>query len=189
VALVSRPQPAAFAVATLALALTALPASDPGEAQPPSEYEVKAAFLYNFAKFVKWPEEEPLGPTFVVAVLGKDPFGEILDRTLAGKTILDRKVEVRRIDTVDGASGVQILFIGSSEKGRLGEILKALGDASVLTVGEMEGFPERGGMIAFRLREDLVRFEINLDQVNRAHLKMSSQLIRLAQRVISKDGE
>ena len=179
-------RPAALAVAILLMVDTSPAATDPAQAQPPSEYEVKAAFLFNFAKFVKWPEDEARGPTFVIAVLGSDPFGEILDRTLAGKTILDRNVEVRRIETVD--AGVQILFIGSSEKGRLGEILKDLGDARVLTVGEMEGFAERGGMIAFRLRQDVVRFEINLDQVKRAHLKMSSQLIRLAQRVISRDG-
>jgi hypothetical protein len=172
----------------IVLALAPSVASDPAEAERPSEYEVKAAFLYNFAKFVKWPEDEPLGPTFVIAVLGKDPFGEILDRTLAGKTVLDKKVEIRRIEAVEGAAGVQILFIGTSERGRLGEILNALGDTRVLTVGEMEGFTERGGMIAFRLKEDIVRFEINLNQVKHAHLKMSSQLIRLAQRVISKDG-
>jgi len=106
VALVSRPRPAALAVATLALAFAPPLALNPAEVPRPSEYEVKAAFLYNFAKFVKWPEDEPMGPTFVIAVLGKDPFGEILDRTLAGKTVLDKKVEIRRIEAVEGAAGV-----------------------------------------------------------------------------------
>ena len=108
-----------------------------------------------------------------------------LDKTLAGKTILDRKVEVRRIGRPEAGSRAQILFVGSSEKPRLAEILKALQGTTVLTVGEMDGFTDRGGMIAFKLKNDVVRFDINLEQVERARLKMSSQLIRLAQRVIS----
>lgn len=155
----------------------------------PTEYQVKAAFLYNFAKFVKWPPQESLGATFVVAVLGADPFGEICDKTFAGKTLEDRTIEIRRLQAPDDASRVQVLFVGSSEKARLAQILKGLQGSSVLTVGEMEGFAERGGMIAFRVRDDVVRFDINLAQVERARLKMSSQIIRLAQRVISKgDG-
>jgi hypothetical protein len=189
---VNRPARGLAAVATLTVAVAsgvAMPLPlDAAEAERPTEYEVKAAFLYNFAKFVKWPEGEPLGPTFVIAVLGTDPFGQVLDRTLAGKTVLDKTVEVRRIDSVAAATGAQILFIGSSEKARVAEILKALGSARVLTVAEMDGFAERGGMIGFKLREDVVRFDINLDQVNQAGLKMSSQLVRLAQRVISREG-
>ncbi len=154
-----------------------------------SEYQVKAAFLYNFAKFVHWPDEHALGPAFIVGILGDDPFGGILESTFTGKTILERKVEVRRISALEAAGKVQILFIGSSERPRLPEILKALEGTSVLTVGEMDGFSDRGGMITFKLKNDLVRFDINLDQVERARLKMSSQLIRLALRVISKgDG-
>jgi hypothetical protein len=122
----------------------------------------------------------------VIGVLGQDPFGEVLDKTLSGKTILDKKVEVKRFETVGAASKAQILFVSSSEKSRLAEILKALEGASVLTVGEIDGFAERGGMIALKLRSDVVRFDINLDQVERARLKMSSQLIRLAKQVISK---
>ena len=184
----SRPGLAAVATLTVAMTVaTPLPLEAAG-AERPTEYEVKAAFLYNFAKFVKWPDDEPLGATFVIAVLGTDPFGPALDSTLAGKTVLDRSVEIRRIDSVAAASGAQILFIGSSEKARLGEIVTALGTARVLTVGDMDGFVERGGMIGFKLRQEVVRFDINLDQVNRAGLKMSSQLVRLAQRVISREG-
>ena len=156
----------------------------------PTDYDVKAAFLYNFAKFVKWPDEGALGPTFVVAVLGDDPFGDVLDRTFAGKTILNRTVEVQRISTLDPNAPTQILFVASSEKPRLPQVLKALEGTNVLTVGEMDGFADRGGMIAFRMKEDTVHFDINLERVERAGLKMSSQLIRLALRVISgKDGE
>jgi hypothetical protein len=175
---------------TLALLVTLLRAVPPAAVEParPTAYEVKAAFLYNFAKFVKWPEDKPLGSTFVIAVLGEDPFGEVLDRTFAGKTIQGRKAEVRRIHSVAAPSDVQVLFIGSSERPRLAQILKSLEGGNALTVGEMEGFIERGGMIAFRLRSDVVNFDINLDQVERARLKMSSQLIRLARNVIAKGG-
>ncbi len=153
----------------------------------PTEYDVKAAFLYNFAKFVKWPEDD-YGPTFVVAVLGEDPFGAILDKTFAGKTILDKKVEVRRLSALDSQARIRILFVGSSERLRLAQVLKTLEGTSALTVSEMEGFTERGGMITLRLDGDVVRFDINLGQVERARLKMSSQLIRLARNVISSDG-
>jgi len=160
---------------------------EPVEAPRPTEYEVKAAFLYNFAKFVKWPDSAH-GSPFVVAVMGDDPFGEILDRTFAGKTIDGRKIEVRRVRTPSPPSDAQILFIGASEKPHLAQILKSLEGGSALTVADMEGFTERGGMIAFRLRSEVVNFDINLDQVERARLKMSSQLIRLARNVIGKGG-
>ena len=154
-------------------------------ADRPTEHEVKAAFLYNFAKFVKWPEEDARAPTFVIAVLGEDPFGSVLDRTVAGKTVLDRKVEVRRLSKLDAPGRIHILFVGASEKDRLPQVLKSLEGTSVLTVGAMDSFAERGGMIAFKVRDDVVQFEINLDQVERAHLKMSSQLLRLARHVIT----
>lgn len=168
------------------LACLGAAAVEPLEPPRPTEYEVKAAYLYHFAKFVKWPAEQSLGPTFVVAVLGVDPFGEVLDKTFAGKTLAERKPEIRRIDSPSAASDAQLLFVASSEKARLAQVLKTLESSSVLTVGEMEGFSERGGMIALKVRDDVVRFDINLVQVERARLKMSSQVIRLAQRVISK---
>jgi hypothetical protein len=183
VALVSR---GFLAAASVVLTLLPLGALEPADSSRPSEYEVKAAYLFHFGKFVKWPDDEPLGSTFVIGVLGQDPFGEVLDKTLSGKTILDKKVEVKRFETVGAASKAQILFVSSSEKSRLAEIVKALEGASVLTVGESDGFAERGGMIALKLRSDVVCFDINLDQVERARLKMSSQLIRLAKQVISK---
>ncbi len=174
---------------TLALLTSLLRAAAPeaGEVPRPTEYEVKAAFLYNFAKFVKWPDGAP-GATFVVAVMGDDPFGEILDRTFAGKTIDGQKIEVRRIHTPTPPSDARIVFIGASEKPHLAQILKSLEGGSALTVADMEGFTERGGMIAFRLRSEVVNFDINLDQVERARLKMSSQLIRLARNVIGRGG-
>ena len=156
---------------------------------PHGEYEVKAAFLYNFAKFVRWPEDTAPAPRFVVAVLGQDPFGSVLDRTFAGKTVLDRPVEVRRVGSAAEAAGAHLVYVAASEQDRLPEIVRALSSTPVLTVGEGAGFADGGGMIAFRLRDDVIRFDVNLAQAERSRLKMSSQLVRLAQRVITDGGD
>jgi hypothetical protein len=174
--------------ATALLLLTLSSVVDPADARHPNEYQIKAAFLYNFAKFVKWPEDGAGGTTFVIGVLGQDPFGEVLDQTFAGKTILEKQAEVRRFTDVASASKAQILFVGSSETPHLAQVLHSLQGTHVLTVGDIDGFADRGGMIAFRLRDDFVRFDINLDEAKLAQLKISSQLIRVAQRVISTDG-
>jgi hypothetical protein len=175
-------------LSAVACALLAATAAFPVEAPRRGEYEVKAAFLYNFAKFVKWPDGTPTGPTFVIAVLGDDPFGAVLDRAFADKTILGKPVELRRVASPEAAREAQMVFVASSEEPRLAKVLAALGGSTALTVGETDGFADRGGMIAFQLRGDVVRFDINLDQVEREHLRMSSQLIRLAQRLIGRPG-
>ena len=170
----------------LVLALSCLLAVGAAEPGRPTDYQVKAAFLYNFAKFVKWPEGALKGP-FVVAVIGEDPFGDTLDRAFAGKTVLDRPVELRRARNAREAEGAQIVFVGASERARLPALLAALKTGGALTVGDMDKFAEGGGMIGFRLKDATVRFEVNLREVNEAGLQMSSQLLQLAQRVIT-DG-
>jgi uncharacterized protein DUF4154 len=171
----------------LVLSLSGLLGTAAAETDRPTDYQVKAAFLYNFAKFVKWPEETVAGPRFVVVVVGEDPFGDSLDRAFAGKTVLGRPVEVRRTHDVRQAGGAHIVFIGASERSRLGPILSALRGGNALTVGDMDRFADGGGMIGFRLKDATVRFEVNLREVKQARLQMSSQLIKLAQRVIA-DG-
>ena len=163
-------------------ALAAAP--DPQAAARPSEYEVKAAFLYNFAKFVEWPSGRA-GDPFVVVVLGDDPFGAVLERTLVGKAVMDRRLVVRRVQVLEEVSGADILFVCSSEAGRLPEVLQHVEGSPTLTVGEMDDFVGRGGMVGFRVLDEVVRFDVNLDRVSKAQLKMSSQLVRIARRVIS----
>jgi hypothetical protein len=179
-------RPARLAGIAAALAVWAAGPAEPLPAPRPTDHEVKAAFLYNFAKFVKWPDELPAGSPFVVAVLGEDTFEGVLAGTLRGKTVLDRAVEVRRVDALADARRVRILFVAASEKRRLPDVVAALDGASVLTVGDMDGFADQGGMIAFKQKQDTVAFEVNLDQADQAGLKVSSQLLRLAQRVISR---
>jgi hypothetical protein len=165
----------AVAVLGLALGTVRLAAGAAG----PGEYEVKAAFLYNFARFVEWPAPDGAGP-FVVTVLGRDPFGSVLDDTLRGKTVDARRILVRRVSRSEDVGQSQILFICDSEKDRLPEILKSLESAPVLTVGEMSDFAERGGVIRFKVEQDRVRLEINVAAAERSRLRISSQLLKLA---------
>ena len=147
---------------------------------PPSEYQLKAAFLYNFAKFVEWPAESwEAGKPFVVAVLGEDPFGPVLDVTMAGKSVQDHPVEVRRVSRPEDARGAHILFVSASERRRLDRVLQHAG-RGVLTVGDTDGFAARGVIINFRLAENRVRFEINSRRAEEAGLRLSSQILKLA---------
>jgi len=150
--------------------------------QRAGEYQVKAAFLYNFAKYVQWPADAQAVQTgtFVITVLGNDPFGPSLDETLRGKTIDRLKVVVRRASTAEELRASQIVFISASERGQLPVILKRLEGAPTLTVAEMDDFAERGGVIGFRMDGDRVRLDINPSAAARARLRISSELLKLA---------
>lgn len=160
------------------------------QAPPPPEYEVKAAFLFNFGKFVEWPADAfaVTGEQFIVGVLGEDPFGVILEETVAGKAVQGKKLVVKRFSRVKDAAHCHILFISSSEEGRLTEILSALAHRKVLTVAEMPEFARRGGMIRFRMENNKVRFDINLTAAQRAGLTVRSQLLRLGSVVSGNPG-
>lgn len=146
------------------------------------EYQVKAAFLYHFAEFVSWPANafaETNSP-YVVAVLGKDPFGQNLDDTLQGHLLNNHPFIVRRITNATQAHGCHILFIGRSETRRLEDIIAELKTDSVLTVSEIDGFVNRGGIVQFLNSGDKVRFTINNTAARAAGLRISSQLLSLA---------
>lgn len=155
-----------------------------GGAVPPalSEYQVKAAFLYNFAKFVEWPAEAPseASAEMVLCLLGDDPFGSDLEQTIEGKMVNGRKLVIRRFKALRGLETCHILFISPSEGNQLLEILAALKGLSLLTVGEMERFTKLGGIINFTIEGNKVRFDINIDAAERAGLKISSRLLRVA---------
>ena len=177
----------ALALSLLAFTTARLPTAG---AAGPSEYEVKAAFLYNFARFVEWPLDAAGDDrTFVVTVLGRDPFGSALDDTLRGKMIDDKRVVVRRVLRSEDVGRSHIVFISDSEKDRLPAILKSLEAAPVLTVGEMNQFAERGGVIRFKVDQDRIRLEINVAAAERSRLKISSQLLKLARIVGPGKGD
>lgn len=146
----------------------------------PTEYEVKAAFLYNFGKFVQWPDRAGSSGSFQLCVLGDDPFGPSLYRTIAGETIDGRHVVARQIFTAQQAGDCRVLFISLSEEAELTDVLTALDGTGVLTVSEIPGFTRRGGMIQFVLQEKRVRFAINLPAAERVGLRLSSELLKLA---------
>lgn len=150
------------------------------------EYQVKAAFLYNFARFVEWPTDAfaQTGNSIIVGLIGKDPFGMVLDEALRSKVVHQRKIVVRRFQRLEDVGECHVLFVSASEEPQLGNILKSVGGASILTVGDMDGFAERGGIIGFRKQDNKVRFEINADAAAHAGLKISSQLLKLAVKVI-----
>src|SRR5882672_2944138 len=148
----------------------------------PNEYQVKAAYLYNFGRFVKWPAgiAAGKGDYFAVCVLGQDPFGSTLDSTLAGEALDGKPVVIRRIARTQDAAGCRILFVSSTEEHHLKEILAAIDQASVLTVSDIPGFSRRGGIIQFVAEGDRVRFEINLASAESARLVLSSELLKVA---------
>ncbi len=151
-------------------------------AQKPSEYRVKAAYLYGFGRFVDWPTTAPAaaGKAFVVCVLGDDPFGRLLDDVASDAVMKDKPVAIRRISRVEESGSCHTLFIGASEDARLGRILDALGERPVLTVSDAPGFARRGGMIGFFLDDNRVRFTVNLAATQEAGLRMNSELLRVA---------
>jgi uncharacterized protein DUF4154 len=147
-----------------------------------TEYEVKAGFLYHVGWFVEWPPTTVQGQasTFIIGVLGTSPFGAVLDDVMRGKTIRERPVVIQYYQRVEEAVSSHVLFISASENTRIPAILAVLAQMPVLTVSDLERFTERGGMVALRLVDRKVHFDINMDATERAGLKLSSQFLRLA---------
>ena len=152
------------------------------------EYQIKAAYLYNFAKFVEWPadsftnSQSPL----VIGVLGQNPFGDELQAIAKDHKINGRDIVIQQVGTVAEARGVHLMFIGATEDDQVSAILVALRNSSVLTVGESEKFTAAGGIIHFVREADKVRFEINTSAADQHGLKISAQLLKLA-RAIRKE--
>jgi hypothetical protein len=166
------------AIALVLLVATSLPAQE----SRPGEYQVKAAYLFNFGKFVKWPAAIPAEKdnSFTFCVLGQDPFGRALDSILAGEDLSGKPVAIRRIAKPQDSGPCRVLFISSTEESHLKEILTVIDDSGVLTVSDIPGFSRRGGMIQFVVEGNKVRFEINLTSAENAKLTLSSELLKVA---------
>src|SRR5713101_10219527 len=152
------------------------------ESPAPTMHQVQAAFLFNFAKFVTWPDDafQRSENSLIIGVLGEDPFGAVLEETIRDKTVMGKKLAVKRFVRIQDAVNSHILFLSSSEESHFPHILKVLEKNTVLTVSDMEQFGERGGMVAFTVEDQKVRLNVNVDAVERARLKMGSQLLKLA---------
>jgi hypothetical protein len=159
------------------------------QANPPGEYELKAAFLFNFAKFIDWPPSSLASPQspFSICVLGQDPFGHLLDDQLQGKMIGSRNLAVQRLKNRAEARRCLMVFVSSSESPHLAEILESLRGANILIVGETNGFAASGGTIEFTIEDNHIRFAINTDAADRAGLKFSAKLLALA-KIVHDEG-
>ena len=172
------------ATSILGLSLVWLLSVGDGRAQEsqPTEYQIKAAFLFNFARFVEWPPVAFAGATspVVIGILGENPFGGDLERTIQNKTINNRSIVIKQLHSLAEATNCQVLFISTSEKARLVEIFDGLRGTSVLTVSETDGFTDAGGKINFVREGKKIRFQINDEAAKKAKLKINSKLLSLA---------
>jgi hypothetical protein len=173
-----------FAAALFSLAFAAAPSAGLAQA---TEHQVKAAFLYNFTRFVEWPGGAfpAPGAPFVLCILGDEAFGAEVAETVAGKAIEGRPARARPVSELSELADCHVLFVSQTERGRLPEILAALRQLPVLTVGDADGFVGAGGMIELVLRESRVRFEIDQTAAERVGLAISSKLLDLAERVVT----
>lgn len=175
---------AAAVLAALALALPAAPGALGQEVQ---EYELKAAFLYNFALLTDWPRTAPSSPEadFNLCVIGRNPFGGSLGK-LEGKPMHGRRIALREVASARAARECQVLFISSSGAGPVDAIMESLGQSSVLTVADSGGIGATAAAITLLSLEQRVSFAINLGAARRAQLHVSPRLLRLAVRVIEE---
>ena len=151
------------------------------------EYRVKVAFLYNFAKFIHWPESAFVDseyPVFI-CILGKDPIMDAL-QSITGKTVRGRRIVISHIKNIRSIKKCHILFVTKSEKSRIKHTISKLKEKSVLTVSDMDDFVKAGGMIGMVRVENKIRFHINLVSAQDSGLTISSQLLKLAQSVIKQ---
>jgi len=150
--------------------------------ETPSEYEVKAAFLFNFAKFVEWPPEAfpSANAPITIGILGENVFGDNLEKVIKDRKVNNRGFQFRNFESPSEATNCQILFITASKKNDFAKIIAALHDTSVLTVSENDGFLKAGGMINFLFEGNNVRFQISDEAAKKARLKISSKLLSLA---------
>jgi len=153
-----------------------------------TEYKLKAAFLYNFSRFVTWPENTlQENGKFNLCILGNDPFRELLD-PLSGKSIQKSSLNIKRLATLDQGHACQIIFISQTGSRGLKHIMSVLKKQPVLTVSDIEDFTTYGGIIQFKLVDNKVRFNINIDNASHAGLTISSKLLSLAT-IVSNDQQ
>jgi hypothetical protein len=176
-------------VRAVAIAIASLSAGTaPAGAQSATIGEVKAAFLYNFARFTEWPsdafasESDPL----VIGVVGDEVLRLTLEGIIRGKLVGTRLLKTRQVRDAGDLAGAQMLYIGGTEVSRAEDFVNALQRTPVLTVGGVDRFCEKGGMINLLIEDNRVRFEIRLDATEHSRLKVSSRVLTLAKTVYGK---
>ena len=169
-------------VTAFSFGLLLLVSTQAGAERPVSEYELKAAFIYNFTRFTEWPNTafDDENPSFNICVYGEDPFGDafssFLDKKAAGRSIV-----YRRIPRGESSAGCQILYISGSESAQQRQVLAQLAAAPVLTVSDMKDFASQGGMVGLVRKDRKIGIQINLSSVHSAGLRVSAKLLSVAE--------
>jgi hypothetical protein len=172
------------AASTGICALAAATALARAQTQAP-EPDIKAAYLYNFTKYVEWPSEGGPGTgPFRLCVVSDEVTRRAIERTVDGETVNGRPLVLLAPQTPQHAQQCQILFVGRSERQQASRLLAAVRDQPVLTVGDSSRFTEEGGMIEFLLQDNRVRFDVNLARAQQSKLRVSSNLLRVARKVL-----
>jgi hypothetical protein len=153
----------------------------------PTESQIKAAYLYNFGKFVRWQAPAPGSDSFDICVLGKGPLGSALAATVAGEKIDGKRIVVRNIANLPDAGHCRILFVSSSEESRLKSIFASARQSNSLTVSDIPGFAQRGGMIELVSLEGRIRFEVNVAAISDAGMTVSSELLKVAVKIVGSN--
>lgn len=186
-----RTWPPLFGAALLLLLLFGYSGAAAGEPTPSREFRIKAAFLYNFAQFVEWPEEsfESAESPLIIAVLGLDPFGPFLDDLVRGERANGRPLVVQRFPTMEDLGKCHVLFVSGSEGRQIERLAERLRSESVLTVCDWEEYARKGAIVWFVMERNRVRLRINLDAAKTARLTISSKLLRSAEMVTVSNRE
>jgi len=156
------------------------------------EYNIKAVFIERFTRYIEWPEESAVSDTsqpFVLGIIGKNPFGSVLEEIYSTQRIRKKKVIIRYISKLDEIKGCNLLFLSESEKKELSKILSFSRKRPILTVSDTKDFAGKGVAINFVIIEGKIKFEINKSAIDNVGLKVSSQLLKLAILVGKKEGQ
>lgn len=149
----------------------------------PLEVQVKAALIFNFSKFIDWPPDSFANDTspIDIGIVGNDPFGRVLDEAVEGQVVHGRKIQLNRLTPDSNLRNNHILFISSSEEKNLKSIIASIRGASVVTISDIPDFDKLGGTIALYLKENHVKFAINIAAADQARVKINSQLLKMSQ--------
>lgn len=161
-----------------------------GATAGPSEYEVKAAYLVQFTRFITFPhtESEATDGTITIGVFGRDPSGGRIRRTIEARPVGGRRYRCVTVRTLEEASRCRVVYVARDAEKKLGPMLDSLRTRGVLTVGESDGFFDLGGMLRMLVREQRVRFDVNLGLMDEAGFQVSSNMLKVADRVHGREG-
>lgn len=156
----------------------------PGRAQSAPEYDVKAALLLNFARFIEWPDAafESAQSPIDVCVFAPSPFGQALERALTGETVANRSLSAREVHGVSDSAACHLLFVPAGAESRARALFREAGSSTV-TVGESRRFEDMGGAVTLVIEGGRVRFNVNLRPVERRGVRISARMLQLASRV------